>query len=290
VRDFGADAVVRYTTAEAFTNHFLTALNSRSIDRFKQAYRDADILLIDDVQFLASKAKTEEEFFHTFNALYETGRQLVLTCDRLPHQLITVEERLRERFEAGLVANINPPDFSTRVTILRKRAALDHIPIEDPALLELIAQRITSNIRALEGALIRVVAYHSLTGNPVDREMTARVLNGICPPTATAQTSLSLDDIQRAVASYYEVSVEDLLSSTRRARVAWARQVAIHLARQRTKLPLQAIGNGFGGRNHATVLHACKRVENRLLSDDNVVLELRELGDDLASQHADRGC
>lgn len=290
VRDFGAGAVVRYTTAEAFTNHFLTALNSRSIGRFKQAYRDADILLIDDVQFLASKAKTEEEFFHTFNALYETGRQLVLTCDRLPHQLITVEERLRERFEAGLVANINPPDFSTRVAILRKRAALDHIPIEDPALLELIARRITSNVRALEGALIRVVAYHSLTGNPVDREMTARVLNGICPPTAAAQTSLSLDAIQRAVASYYEVSVENLVSSTRRSRVAWARQVAIHLARQHTELPLQAIGHGFGGRNHATVLHACKRVENRLLSDDNVALELRELGDDLASQQADRGC
>jgi chromosomal replication initiator protein len=120
--------------------------------------------------------------------------------------------------------------------------------------------------------------------------MTARVLNGICPPTAAAKTSLSLDDIQRAVASYYEVSVEDLLSSTRRARVAWARQVAIHLARQRTQLPLQAIGQGFGGRNHATVLHACKRVETRLLSDDNVALELRELGDDLASQQADRGC
>jgi chromosomal replication initiator protein len=289
VRDFGGGAVVRYTTAEAFTNHFLTALGSRSIGRFKKAYRDADILLIDDVQFLASKVKTEEEFFHTFNALYETGRQLVLTCDRLPHQLVAVEERLRERFEAGLVANINPPDLSTRVTILRKRAALDHIPIEDPALLELIAQRITSNVRALEGALIRVVAYHSLTGNPVDREMTTRVLNGICPPPA-AQGSPSLDAIQRAVASYYEVSMDDLLSSNRRAPIAWARQVAIHLARQHTDLPLQAIGRGFGGRNHATVLHACKRVGDRLLSDDHVALELRELSDGLASQQADRRC
>ena len=289
VRDFGGGAVVRYTTAEAFTNHFLTALGSRSIGRFKKAYRDADILLIDDVQFLASKAKTEEEFFHTFNALYETGRQLVLTCDRLPHQLVAVEERLRERFEAGLVANINPPDLSTRVTILRKRAALDHIPIEDPALLELIAQRITSNVRALEGALIRVVAYHSLTGNPVDHEMTTRVLNGICPPPA-AQGSLSLDAIQRAVASYYEVSMDDLLSSNRRAPVAWARQVAIHLARQHTHLPLQAIGRGFGGRNHATVLHACKRVGDRLLSDDHVAIELRELSDGLTSQQADRRC
>ena len=126
---FGGGATVRYTTVEAFTNHFITRSSTRSIDRFKHAYRDADVLLIDDVQFLASKAKTEEEFFHTFNALYETGRQLVLTCDRLPRQLTTVEERLRERFESGLVADIRPPDFATRVAILRKRAALDHVPL-----------------------------------------------------------------------------------------------------------------------------------------------------------------
>src|SRR5947209_2743245 len=131
VRMFGGGSSVRYTTVESFTNHFITALGSRSLDRFKRAYRDADVLLIDDVRFLASKAKTEEEFFHTFNALYETGRQLVLTCDRLPRKLVTVEERLRERFEAGLVATMKPPDFSTRVAILRKRAALDHITIQD---------------------------------------------------------------------------------------------------------------------------------------------------------------
>jgi chromosomal replication initiator protein len=290
VRDFGADVVVRYTTAEAFTNHFLTALGSRSLAHFKQAYRDADILLIDDVQFLASKAKTEEEFFHTFNALYETGRQLVLTCDRLPHQLITVEERLRERFEAGLVTIITPPDLCTRVTILRKRAALDHITIDDPGVLELIAERIRSNVRALEGALIRVVAYHSLTGHPIDSEMTTRVLDAICPAPAADGGSLSLAAIQHAVASHYEVSIEDLVSSSRRARVSWARQVAIHLARQLTDLPLQAIGQGFGGRNHATVVHACKRVADRLVSDNDVALELRELTDELASQQADRRC
>ncbi len=287
VRDFGAEAVVRYTTAEAFTNHFLTALGSRSLGPFKQAYRDADILLIDDVQFLASKAKTEEEFFHTFNALYETGRQLVLTCDRLPHQLIAVEERLRERFEAGLVANISPPDFSTRVTILRKRAALDHITIDDPHVLEVIAQRITSNVRALEGALIRVVAYHSLTGHPIDRAMTMRVLDGICP---SERVSLSASAIQHAVATYYQVPVDDLLSSSRRVHLAWARHVAIHLTRELTDLPLQAIGQAFGGRNHATVLHACKRVADRLMADDDVVIELRDLTDGLVSQQVDRSC
>jgi chromosomal replication initiator protein len=286
VRDFGGGTVVRYTTAEAFTNHFLTALSSRSLGCFKRAYRDADILLIDDVQFLASKVRTEEEFFHTFNSLYETGRQLVVTCDRLPQQLLAIEERLRERFEAGLVASISPPDFHTRLTILRKRAALDHITIADHHVLELIAKRITTNVRALEGALIRVVAYHSLTGHPVDRDITARLLDGISP--ASDRGPVSIATIQQAVASYYEVSVDDLLSPTRRAQVVWARQVAVHLARELTHLPLQAIGQEFGGRNHATVLHGCKRVADRLLSDDHVALELRELRDGLASQQADR--
>jgi chromosomal replication initiator protein len=286
VRDFGGGAAVRYATAEAFTNHFLAALGARSLGRFKQAYRDADILLIDDVQFLASKAKTEEEFFHTFNSLYETGRQLVVTCDRLPQQLITVEERLRERFEAGLVANISPPDFYTRVTILRKRAALDHITIADQQVLELIASRITSNVRALEGALIRVVAYHSLTGHPINCEITAGVLDGFAP--GGERSPLTIGEIQRAVAAYYEVSVDDLVSSTRRAHVAWARQVAVHLARQVTDLPLHSIGQAFGGRNHATILHACKRVAARLLSDEHVAVELRELTDGLTSQQADR--
>ena len=151
VRAFGGGARVRYTTVESFTNQFIRALGSRSLDRFKQAYRDADVLLIDDVQFLASKAKTEEEFFHTFNAVYETGRQLVLTCDRLPRQLVSVEERLRERFESGLVATMRPPDFATRVAILRKRAALDHVSIKDQSVLELIADRITDNVRATRG-------------------------------------------------------------------------------------------------------------------------------------------
>jgi chromosomal replication initiator protein len=288
VRDFGGGAVVRYTTAEAFTNHFIAALSSRSLERFKEAYRHADILLIDDVQFLASKAKTEEEFFHTFNSLYETGRQLVVTCDRLPQQLVSVEERLRERFEAGLVASISPPDFHARVTILRKRAALDHITITDQQVLELIAARITGNVRALEGALIRVVAYHSLTGHPIDSEITSKVLDSIAP--GADQGPLSIDAIQQAVAAHYEVSVDDLLSSTRRAQVAWPRQVAVHLARELTDLPLQAIGQAFGGRNHATVLHACKRVSDRLLSDDQVGVELRQMTDLLTSRQADRSC
>ena len=181
VSDYSPGAVIRLATAESFTNHFIAALNARGLEEFKHSYRDADVLLLDDVQFLASKAKTEEEFFHTFNALYENGRQLVLTCDRLPRALTAIEQRLRERFEAGLVAEITPPDHATRVAILYKRAALDGIEIADPEVLEMIAERVTDNIRALEGALIRVVAFHSLTRRPIDPELTAEVLDAMYP-------------------------------------------------------------------------------------------------------------
>jgi chromosomal replication initiator protein len=287
VRSFGGGAGVRYTTAEAFTNQFIHALGSRSIDRFKHAYRDADVLLIDDVQFLASKAKTEEEFFHTFNAVYETGRQLVVTCDRLPRQLVAIEERLRERFESGLVAVIKPPDFVTRVAILRKRAALDHIPIADDRVLEAIAERITDNVRTLEGALIRVVAYHSLTQLPIDLALAQTVLDEI-RPRPERSTTTSLDDIQRVVTAHFGITVTELVSPSRAARVSWPRQLAIHLARELTDASLQAIGEAFGGRNHATVLHACKRVENRVSNDQQVVDELADLTASITSNLADR--
>ncbi len=280
VRAFGSGARVRYTTVEAFTNQFIRALGSRSLDRFKQAYRDADVLLIDDVQFLASKAKTEEEFFHTFNAVYETGRQLVLTCDRLPRQLVSVEERLRERFESGLVATMRPPDFATRAAILRKRAALDRLHIEDQTVLELIADRVTDNVRQLEGALIRVVAYHSLTHRPIDVRLTEDVLDEIHP--RAQRTATSIADVQEAVARYYGVTVTELKSASRAARLSWPRHLAIHLARQLTGASLQAIGEAFGGRNHATVLHACKRVEERVGNDQQTVHDLEELAETLS--------
>jgi chromosomal replication initiator protein len=285
---FGGGASVRYTTVEAFTNHFITALGTRSLDHFKRAYRDADVLLIDDVQFLASKAKTEEEFFHTFNALYENGRQLVLTCDRLPRQLVGVEERLRERFEAGLVADITPPDFATRLTILRKRAALDAIGISDLSVLELIADRVTDNVRALEGALIRIVAHHSLTNQPINVGLATRVLDGMYPQTG--KDGVSIERIQSAVAEHYDVTVPELLSSSRSARISWPRQIAIHLARELTTDSLQAIGAAFGGRNHATVLHACKRVSQRMMEAPETTHDIRELTATVSGDHADRGC
>ena len=285
---FGGSTKVRYTTVEAFTNHFISALGSRSIDSFKRAYRDADVLLIDDVQFLASKAKTEEEFFHTFNALYETGRQLVLTCDRLPRALTSVEQRLRERFEAGLVADIAPPDRATRITILRKRAALDGVVLAEDGVLDLIADRITDNVRALEGALIRVVAFHSLTQRQIDRALATEVLDSMYPPVRRSPPSIEL--IQQLVAEHFSLSVAQLTSSARTGDVAWPRQVAIHLARELTTASLPAIGRAFGGRNHATVLHACKRVSNRLTSDGKAVEDLSAITEALSERPDDRGC
>jgi chromosomal replication initiator protein len=285
---FGGGATVRYTTVEAFTNHFINALNARSLDRFKSAYRDADVLLIDDVQFLASKVKTEEEFFHTFNAVYETGRQLVLTCDRLPRQIVAIEERLRERFESGLVVDVRPPDFLTRMAILRKRIALDRIPVRDDAVLEAIAERVLSNVRALEGALIRVVASHSLTGRPIDVALAASVLDEMYPRSPTGP--LKIEQIQGIVASHYGISVAELVSASRATRVAWPRHVAIHLARELTSASLPAIGKAFGGRNHATVLHACRRVSERLRTEPDVNSELDELATAVGAERSDRSC
>ncbi len=292
VLGFGSGASVRYTTAEAFTNHFLTALSTKSIEAFKHAYRTADVLLIDDVQFLADKARTEEEFFHTFNALYENGRQLVLTCDRLPRALVSVEQRLRERFEAGLVADILPPDQATRVAILRKRAALDGIALDDGGVLDLIARRVPDNIRSLEGALIRVVAFHSLTRRPIDVALATEVLDAMYPPSRGAgrTDSPTIGDIQAVVAARFEVSVEQLTSSSRAAAVNWARQVAIALARDLTGQSLPAIGTAFGGRNHATVLHSCKRVSDRLKHDQQAVHIIEQLRRELVPAQADRDC
>jgi chromosomal replication initiator protein len=289
VEAFGDGATVRYTTVESFTNHFITSLNTRTTDAFKRMYRDADVLLIDDVQFLASKAKTEEEFFHTFNALYDSGRQLVLTCDRLPRQLTGVEERLRERFESGLVATIKPPDLAMRIAILRKRAALDRVTLSDAAVLELIASRITDNIRALEGALIRIVAHHSLTGHPIDLDFTASVLDEI-KPAATPSPTTSIDRVQAAVAAYFGISVVEMLSAKRTERIAWPRQIAITLSREFTDASLNNLGRAFGGRNHATVMHSCKRVSERITNSpeaahdvDNLRAQLRGDQNDLPS-------
>jgi chromosomal replication initiator protein len=200
--------------------------------------------------------------------------------------LVGIEERLRERFQSGLVAEIKPPDRATRVAILRKRVALDNIELEDPAVLGLVADRITTNVRTLEGALIRIVAHHSLTAQPIDLELATSVLDDIAPARGTRETTI--DSIQRAVSNYYSVPLAELLSASRAARVAWPRQVAIHLSRRLTKASLQEIGTAFGGRNHATVLHACKRVDERLHEDLDASRSVDDLLDSLSSPQPDR--
>jgi chromosomal replication initiator protein len=289
ITTFDPSTTVRYTTVEAFTNRFMAALNTRSTDSFKHLYRDTDVLLIDDVQFLASKVKTEEEFFHTFNSLYDSGHQLVLTADRLPSQLSGLEERLRARFESGLVAELEPPNRATRIAILRKRAALDRIHLPDPTVLELIADRVDDNIRSLEGALIRVIAHHSLSGRPLDTDLAARVLDELHPATKpVAGAQVSVEKIQEMVAAHFTLTTTELLSSKRTARLSWPRQLAIYLSRELTGLPLQLIGGAFGGRNHTTVLHACRRVNERVENSTEDAAELTQLRGLLTAGGADR--
>ena len=285
VAAYGDGLTVRYTTVEAFTNHFIGALHNDGIDAFKTAYRGVDVLLVDDVQFLQRKAKTEEEFFHTFNALHASGAQLVLTSDRLPRDMGALEDRLRERFEAGLVCDVKPPDFGTRLTILRKRVLQDRITGVDPEALELIAQRVDSNIRALEGALIRIVAFGSLTGRSVDPALVEEVLSGLYPDLRPRVRSV--EEIQRRICQDFEISMDELVSASRAQAVTWPRQVAMYLTRELTDATLPAIGRAFGNRNHTTVLHACKRTAARIAEDPSAYDTVQRLHSELRGD-ADR--
>jgi chromosomal replication initiator protein len=277
---------VRSTTGESFTNDFLKALGSSKLDSFKAGFRHVDVLLIDDVQFLERKTKTEEEFFHTFNALYDAGSQIVLSSDRPPSDLQALEDRLRERFQSGLVADVRPPDLPTRLTILRKRAQHDGIAEVDPQALELIAKRITVNVRALEGALIRVVAYSSLTGRPLSAELATEVLDGLYP--RVEPTVRSIADIKAAACEQFGISADELVSPARTARIAWPRQVAMYLARELTQESLPAIGRAFGGRDHTTVLHAWRRTEQRISTNSSSRTAVEELRARLGTTPDDR--
>ena len=274
---------VHLTGAESFANEFISALRGGDINAFKTRHREADLVLVDDVQFLMAKAKTEEEFFHTFNALRESGAQIVLTCDRPPRDLDKLEERLRDRFDSGLVADISAPDLATRVAVLRARAQLDQIVIDETAVLELIATRVERNLRALEGALIRVVAYASLSGRAVTEALAEEVLDGLFPQkrVETKPAKLSVEEIRALVAQHYELSVAELCSSSRVASVLWPRQVAIYLARQHSGASLTNIAASFGGRNHTTALNACRKVEQRIASDAEKRADLQLLSERL---------
>jgi chromosomal replication initiator protein len=281
---------VRMTTGEAFTNEFLGALSGRNTEAFKVRFRDIDVLLVDDVQFLERKTRTEEEFFHTFNALYDCGRQIVLSSDRPPRDLQALEDRLRERFESGLVADIRPPDPATRMAILRKRAQHDKLDLQDEAPLRLIAERVRENVRAIEGALIRVVAFSSLTGRALTMELTQEVLDGLYPATQSQirRGPPSIGEITQAACRRFGLTPDELLSSSRAARVSWPRQLAMYLARELTSESLPAIGRQFGGRDHTTVMYAHRRTASRIAADldtralvENLIADLQE---DVAGQ------
>ncbi|MEA2495238.1 MAG: chromosomal replication initiator protein [Thermoleophilaceae bacterium] len=255
---YGDGLTVRYATVETFTSEFVGAVRSEGAAGFKTRFRGADVLLIDDILFLASKQRTEEEFFHTFNALYETGRQLVFTSDRPPSELAGLEARLRERFECGLVIPVETPGPEAREAILRKRLLHDNVEMDDDAL-RVLAQSVTSSIRALEGALIRVVAYASLRGERITSEVVSLVLGRLPTPSSLPPGAATLEAIQNAAAEAFGLSKERLLARDRSPKVALARQIAMYLARELTDVSLPEIGRGFG-RDHSTVVHAHKRI------------------------------
>ena len=272
LRDNAPTLSVRYATAESFTNEFVAALKSSGSDGFKARYRDIDVLLIDDVQFLQGKPATEEEFFHTFNALYESGSQLVLSADRLPSELSTLASRLRDRFEWGLTIPVEPPNLATRLTVLRRLVEEAGVEIADEGALGELANRIDANVRQLHGALTRVLAHASLMARPLSSELIAEVVPGV-----RAQQPTSVEEIQQRVAERFGVSRAELVGSSRAATPLRARQVAIFLTRDLTDLSLPQIGRLYGGRDHTTVLNSLRRVEAGLDDDPELAEKVREL-------------
>jgi chromosomal replication initiator protein len=261
------DAKVAYLSTEKFTNEFIQALQENSLTRFRQRYRNADVLLLDDVQFLAGKERIQEEFFHTFNDLFESGKQVVLSSDRRASEIQKLESRLVSRFEWGLPADIQPPDFETRVAILRTKSASLKFDIPAPVI-NFIAQNISKNIRRLEGALIKIASYGNLTGKPIDLPTAEMLLQDVL--MEQAQNLLTIETIQKRVADHYQIRHSDMTSKRRPANIAIPRQIAMYLTRQLTKHSLQEIGDAYGGRDHGTVIHACKSVDNMLEQDSAV--------------------
>ncbi len=259
-------AKILYLSSEQFTNQLITAIQTRSTVKFRERYRTVDVLLIDDVHFIAGKESTQEEFFHTFNALYEAHKQIVLCSDRSPKEIRGLEERLVSRFEWGLVTDVQPPDLETRTAILRKKAEGHHTPVSDDVT-AFIAERIYSNIRELEGALIRVVAYSSLIGQPITLALAHEVLKEMVLEEAKR---VSLETIQQCVADYFEIRLTDMKAKRRTKQVAYPRQIAMYLARHLTDASLPAIGEGFGGRDHSTVLYACGKIEGMMKTQPEI--------------------
>jgi chromosomal replication initiator protein len=265
---------VRYITTEQFTNEFINAIRDDRITTFQRTYRQADVLLIDDIQFLEQKERTQEEFFHTFNALHNAEKQIVISSDRPPKQIAQLEDRLRSRFEWGLMTDVQPPDLETRIAILRKKAETDRLGVS-PEVLELIASKVQSNIRELEGALIRVSAFASLQRSSADSAMAEMVLKDLFPDDREQEVSVQL--IMDEVADYFSLTVEDLCSPSRSRQLVTARQIAMYLARELTDLSLPRIGKAFGGRDHTTVMHAKQKIAGLMQERRTIYDQVQEL-------------
>ena len=270
-----AGLTARYVTSETFMNDFINSLRDKRIEGFKHRYRHYDVLLVDDIQFLEHKERIQEEFFHTFNSLYEAGRQIVISSDRPPRDIATLEARLRSRFEWGLITDIQPPDLETRIAILRKKVHADGTHIPDPQLLTFIAGRISTNIRELEGALTRVVAFSSLTGRSMTVELAQEVLKDVFPQGELPE--VSVERIQEAVIERFGISLQELTGDRRAQSIVYPRQVAMYLCRELTDSSLPKIGKKFGGRDHTTVIHATSKIAKLIKEDRSVYNLVQEL-------------
>ncbi|WP_405658546.1 chromosomal replication initiator protein DnaA [Streptomyces sp. RK9] len=267
---------VRYVSSEEFTNEFINSIRDGKGDSFRKRYREMDILLVDDIQFLADKESTQEEFFHTFNTLHNANKQIVLSSDRPPKQLVTLEDRLRNRFEWGLITDVQPPELETRIAILRKKAVQEQLNAP-PEVLEFIASRISRNIRELEGALIRVTAFASLNRQPVDLGLTEIVLKDLIPGGEDAAPEITATAIMAATADYFGLTVDDLCGSSRSRVLVTARQIAMYLCRELTDLSLPKIGAQFGGRDHTTVMHADRKIRALMAERRSIYNQVTEL-------------
>ncbi|MFD8900249.1 chromosomal replication initiator protein DnaA [Streptomyces ardesiacus] len=267
---------VRYVSSEEFTNEFINSIRDGKGDSFRKRYREMDILLVDDIQFLADKESTQEEFFHTFNTLHNANKQIVLSSDRPPKQLVTLEDRLRNRFEWGLITDVQPPELETRIAILRKKAVQEQLNAP-PEVLEFIASRISRNIRELEGALIRVTAFASLNRQPVDLGLTEIVLKDLIPGGEDSTPEITSTAIMSETADYFGLTVEDLCGSSRGRQLVTARQIAMYLCRELTDLSLPKIGALFGGRDHTTVMHADRKIRNLMAERRSIYNQVTEL-------------
>lgn len=274
VLEHNPKAKVVYLSSEKFTNEFINSIRDNRAEEFRNKYRNVDVLLIDDIQFLAGKESTQEEFFHTFNTLHEESKQIIISSDRPPKEIPTLEDRLRSRFEWGLITDIAPPDLETRIAILRKKAKADNLDIPNEVMLY-IANQIDSNIRELEGALIRVVAYSSLVNEDITAELAAQALKNIIP-NATPRT-LTILDIQKAVGEHYHIKLEDFTAKRRTKSIAFPRQVAMYLSREMTDCSLPKIGDEFGGRDHTTVIHAHEKISSLLKDDQGLQQDIKQI-------------